>query len=120
MDVEIPESFMLGKSTAEVTQEVLAKPMRLETDNARQQLEQMVNKEMNIFPTLRKMLDETRQFVGTMCQGNTEALVEVERRMIAAALRKHNGNISRAARELGLTRRGLYLKLDRLEMTASA
>jgi DNA-binding NtrC family response regulator len=49
-----------------------------------------------------------------------EALAEVERRMIADALRKHNGNISRAARELGLTRRGLYLKLDRLEMTASA
>jgi hydrogenase-4 transcriptional activator len=49
-----------------------------------------------------------------------EALAEVERRMIAAALRKHNGNISRAARDLGLTRRGLYLKLDRLEMTASA
>ena len=49
-----------------------------------------------------------------------EALAEVERRMIAAALRKHNGNISRAARELGLTRRGLYLKLERLEMSASA
>jgi len=49
-----------------------------------------------------------------------EALAEVERRMIAAALSKHKGNISRAARELGLTRRGLYLKLDRLEMSASA
>jgi len=49
-----------------------------------------------------------------------EALAEVERRIIGEALRKHNGNISRAARELGLTRRGLYLKLDRLEMTASA
>ncbi|MFN2576101.1 MAG: sigma 54-interacting transcriptional regulator [Pyrinomonadaceae bacterium] len=49
-----------------------------------------------------------------------EALSEVERRMIAQALSKHKGNISRAARELGLTRRGLYLKLDRLEMTASA
>jgi len=49
-----------------------------------------------------------------------DALAEVERRMISEALRKHNGNISRAARELGLTRRGLYLKLDRLEMTASA
>ena len=49
-----------------------------------------------------------------------DALAEVERRMIGEALRKHNGNISRAARELGLTRRGLYLKLDRLEMTASA
>ena len=45
---------------------------------------------------------------------------EVERKMIAEALRKHRGNISRAARELGLTRRGLYLKLDRYEMSASA
>jgi hydrogenase-4 transcriptional activator len=49
-----------------------------------------------------------------------DALAEVERRMIAEALRKHNGNISRAARELGLTRRGLYLKLERHEMSASA
>jgi hydrogenase-4 transcriptional activator len=49
-----------------------------------------------------------------------EALAEVERRMIAEALRRHNGNISRAARELGLTRRGLYLKLERHEMSASA
>ncbi|HEY0005025.1 MAG TPA: sigma 54-interacting transcriptional regulator [Pyrinomonadaceae bacterium] len=49
-----------------------------------------------------------------------DALAEVERRMIAEALRKHGGNISRAARELGLTRRGLYLKLERYEMSASA
>jgi transcriptional regulator with GAF, ATPase, and Fis domain len=49
-----------------------------------------------------------------------DALAEVERRMIREALRKHNGNISRAARELGLTRRGLYLKLERHEMSASA
>ena len=49
-----------------------------------------------------------------------EALAEIERKMIAEALRKHGGNISRAARELGLTRRGLYLKLDRYEMSASA
>ena len=46
-----------------------------------------------------------------------EALEEVERRMIADALRRHKGNISRAARELGLTRRGLYLKLDRYNIT---
>jgi hydrogenase-4 transcriptional activator len=49
-----------------------------------------------------------------------EALAEVERKMIAEALRRHNGNISRAARELGLTRRGLYLKLERHAMSASA
>jgi hydrogenase-4 transcriptional activator len=49
-----------------------------------------------------------------------EALAEVERKMIAEALRRHGGNISRAARELGLTRRGLYLKLERYDLSASA
>jgi hydrogenase-4 transcriptional activator len=48
-----------------------------------------------------------------------DALAEVERRMIADALRKHGGNISRAARELGLTRRGLYLKLERYQLSAA-
>jgi transcriptional regulator with GAF, ATPase, and Fis domain/Tfp pilus assembly protein PilF len=49
-----------------------------------------------------------------------DALGEVERRMIADAMRRHKGNISRAARELGLTRRGLYLKLERHDLSASA
>jgi DNA-binding NtrC family response regulator/tetratricopeptide (TPR) repeat protein len=49
-----------------------------------------------------------------------DALAEVERRMISDALRRHSGNISRAARELGLTRRGLYLKLERHELSVSA
>lgn len=48
-----------------------------------------------------------------------DALAEVERRMISDALRKHGGNISRAARELGLTRRGLYLKLERYQLSAA-
>jgi DNA-binding NtrC family response regulator len=57
-----------------------------------------------------------------IAQGLTlaDAMAELERRMIAEALRKHNGNISRAARELGLTRRGLYLKLERHDLSASA
>jgi hydrogenase-4 transcriptional activator len=46
----------------------------------------------------------------------SEALEEVERRMITDAMRRHKGNISRVARELGLTRRGLYLKLDRYNL----
>ncbi|HYE64609.1 MAG TPA: sigma 54-interacting transcriptional regulator [Pyrinomonadaceae bacterium] len=59
---------------------------------------------------------------GASGQGVTlaDALADLERRMIAEAMRKHKGNISRAARELGLTRRGLYLKLERLNLSASA
>jgi DNA-binding NtrC family response regulator len=48
------------------------------------------------------------------------AQAELERQMIADALRRHNGNISRAARELGLTRRGLYLKLERYSLNAAS
>jgi transcriptional regulator with GAF, ATPase, and Fis domain len=40
--------------------------------------------------------------------------------MIAEALRRHNGNVTRAARDLGLTRRGLKLKLGRYQIAATA
>ena len=46
------------------------------------------------------------------------AVMDLERRMVAEALRNNGGNISRAARQLGLTRRGLQLKLGRYEMSA--
>ena len=42
------------------------------------------------------------------------AVDELERDMIEVTLRRHTGNISESARALGLTRRGLYLKLKRL------
>ena len=42
------------------------------------------------------------------------AVEELERDLIQAALDRSRGNISEAARTLGLTRRGLYLKLRRL------
>jgi DNA-binding NtrC family response regulator len=42
------------------------------------------------------------------------AIEQVERDLLHAALDRASGNISEAARSLGLTRRGLYLKLRRL------
>jgi hydrogenase-4 transcriptional activator len=42
------------------------------------------------------------------------AVEQVERDLIQTALTRHGGNISQTARSLGLTRRGLYLKLRRL------
>ncbi len=41
------------------------------------------------------------------------AVSELEMQLIRASLAKHSWNISRVATELGLTRRGLYLKLSR-------
>jgi transcriptional regulator with GAF, ATPase, and Fis domain len=43
-----------------------------------------------------------------------EAIEALERQMVADALKRHNGNISRTARQLGLTRKGLQLKRSRL------
>ncbi len=45
------------------------------------------------------------------------AVERLEREMIESALQRSAGNISQTARTLGLTRRGLYLKLDRLGIT---
>lgn len=45
-----------------------------------------------------------------------EALEEVERRIITDALQRHNGNISRVARELDISRNGLALKCKRLNL----
>ncbi len=42
-----------------------------------------------------------------------EAVSELEMQLIRASLARHSWNISRVASELGLTRRGLYLKLAR-------
>jgi DNA-binding NtrC family response regulator len=48
------------------------------------------------------------------------AVEQVEREMIQAALARSGGNISETARMLGLTRRGLYLKLHRLGLETRA
>jgi transcriptional regulator with GAF, ATPase, and Fis domain/tetratricopeptide (TPR) repeat protein len=55
-------------------------------------------------------------------QGTTleAAVSELETQMIIDSLRRHDWNISRVARELGLTRRGLYLKLARYGIEKSA
>jgi DNA-binding NtrC family response regulator/tetratricopeptide (TPR) repeat protein len=53
--------------------------------------------------------------------GQTLASVvdEIERNLIRDTLAHHRGNISESARSLGLTRRGLYLKLRRLGLDNS-
>jgi DNA-binding NtrC family response regulator/tetratricopeptide (TPR) repeat protein len=51
----------------------------------------------------------------SMQPGNLSAAVEgIERDMISVTLERTRGNISETARVLGLTRRGLYLKMRRL------
>lgn len=57
-----------------------------------------------------------------IAEGGTleQAVSELEMQMIKASLSRHNWNISRVATELGLTRRGLYLKLTRYGIEKAA
>jgi len=49
-----------------------------------------------------------------------EAVSELETQMIKNALSRHRWNISRVAVELGLTRRGLYMKIARYGIERAA
>jgi DNA-binding NtrC family response regulator len=44
----------------------------------------------------------------------TDTIAHIERQMIQAALRAHDGRVEAAARALGISRKGLYLKRQRL------
>lgn len=56
--------------------------------------------------------------ISIQTEGGTldEAVSALEIQMITDSLKRHNKNISRVAKELGLTRRGLYLKLERYKL----
>ncbi len=60
-------------------------------------------------------------FTNIQTGGTLESAVsELEMQLIRSALARHNWNISRVATELGLTRRGLYLKLSRYGIEKAA
>jgi DNA-binding NtrC family response regulator len=52
--------------------------------------------------------------LGQMPRNLATAVQDVEKDLIAKTLRRTRGNVSETARVLGLTRRGLYLKMRRL------
>jgi transcriptional regulator with GAF, ATPase, and Fis domain len=72
------------------------------------------SRDLEAVPTTRRK--EATVPVGGSGDSTTlgEAVEELERRMIQDALRRSSGNIARAAKDLGLSRKGLYLKMDRL------
>jgi Nif-specific regulatory protein len=45
-----------------------------------------------------------------------EALAALEMQMITDSIKRHQNNVTRVAKELGITRRGLYLKLERYNL----
>ena len=49
-------------------------------------------------------------------QKNESNLIELEKKAILQVIEKYNGNISKAAKELGLTRTALYRRLDKYDI----
>jgi len=49
-------------------------------------------------------------------QGEPSNLTEMEKKTILHVIEKHSGNISKAAKELGLTRTALYRRLDKYDI----
>jgi DNA-binding NtrC family response regulator len=59
-------------------------------------------------------LPDSSQAGGDLKTAARAAAAETERRMISAALQQTEGNVTRAAEQLGLSRRGLQLKMKEL------
>lgn len=73
--------------------------------------------ERGVIMTDSDSLQETDFLLSRSLSGNTPSntlnLDEVEKAAIARALQMHNGNISKAADELGLTRASLYRRMEK-------
>ena len=60
------------------------------------------------------LMESTRTSAGKQSAGTESLKLDaVERQTISAALKQHKGNISRAARELGITRTSLYRRMEK-------
>ncbi|HEX7332970.1 MAG TPA: sigma 54-interacting transcriptional regulator, partial [Pyrinomonadaceae bacterium] len=84
----------------------------------------------HLSPELRRMSEHMFTPAGAVAHGSasidtgapvfmSDAVEALERKMIVATLRLHGGNVSRTARDLGITRRGLQLKLSRYGINAN-
>ena len=84
----------------------------------------------NLSPELRHMSEHMFP-VGSLAHGPasidasapvfmSDAVEALERKMIVETLRLRGGNVSRTARDLGITRRGLQLKLNRYGISANS
>jgi DNA-binding NtrC family response regulator len=72
-----------------------------------------------VFATMAEKPDEGAFRVPGRRASLASAVESLEREMIEGALERADGNISETARFLGLTRRGLYLKMQRLGVSAA-
>jgi len=71
------------------------------------------NDDSNVKPIMSHTGSVGTSMIGMEGMTLEDAVSELEIQMITDAMRRHDGNITRVSKELGLTRRGLYLKIKR-------
>ena len=77
-------------------------------------LPDMISDEILSGLPLLRSASRAQEIAVTLQDKLTPTLQRVEREMIAAALRAHDGRVDAAAKALGISRKGLYLKRQRL------
>jgi transcriptional regulator of acetoin/glycerol metabolism len=88
-----------------------------DTDALRADLETARRRVAELEGEVRRLRAET---VGTTAAPFTEMrLLEVEGRLVRQAMERWHGNISRAARALGLSRSALYRRLERHKISVA-
>lgn len=81
------------------------------------ELRNLVERIILLTPTERIKGDDVREQVGTIPDVTTYGSMEkIERSVIEDAMRKSGGNVTRAARLLGITRQTLYRRLRKFEI----
>ena len=69
---------------------------------------------LGALPIFRHAPINGREIAVDLDEQLTPALARVEREMIKASLRTHHGKVNAVAKALGISRKGLYLKRQRL------
>ena len=108
-----------GKQIAGVSEEVLVRLMQHDYPGNVRELENIIEQAFVLcrgeWIELRHLPPELRPAASEASAGGSMNLRSMERHLIEAALKRHNGNRTQAARELGIDASTLYRKLKAIE-----
>ena len=108
-------SYKYNKPDQKITQHALEKLLKYSWPGNIRELQHTIEKAVILSETSVLKPDDIPLKYTNSISGNDSftTLEEMERHMISEALRKHNGNLTAAAEQLGVTRQTLYNRLKK-------
>ena len=91
-------------------------PNHISPELKRKPIQKTFDKNGNVTSIISKADSSGTFSVGMEGATIEDAVSELETQMILDSMRRNDGNITRVAKELGLTRRGLYMKINRYKI----